>query len=124
MQFLLFSFGKTRRNLFLTLAVVKKENEILKRNNSLQKRSIRLQKQDKVERFGGSIRWEALDWLVLVNDNQVRRIVKDYVNYYNKLRPHQGLNRYVPAGYVSQKHGKVRSKPVLSGLHHHYYRAA
>ena len=47
-QLLLFSFGKTRKDLFLTIAVVKKENEILKRNISLQKRRIRLKKQDRV----------------------------------------------------------------------------
>jgi putative transposase len=48
MQLLLFSFSKTRKDLFLTIAVVKKENEILKRNISFQKRRIRLQKQDRV----------------------------------------------------------------------------
>ena len=48
MQLMLFSFGKTRKDLFLTIAVVEKENEILKRNISLQKRRIRLQKQDRV----------------------------------------------------------------------------
>ncbi len=76
------------------------------------------------ERCVGSIRREALDWFALVNENQVRRIVKDYVRYYNELRPHQGLDQGVPTGYVSLKRGKVKSKPVLSGLHHHYYRAA
>ena len=76
------------------------------------------------ERSVGSVRRKAPDWFVLVNENQVRRIVKDFVRYYNELHPLQGLNQAVPDGYVSQKHGKVRSKPVLAGLHHHYYQAA
>ena len=48
MQLLLFSFSKSRKDLFLTIAVVKKENEILKRNISLQKKRIRLHKQDRI----------------------------------------------------------------------------
>ena len=76
------------------------------------------------ERFIGSIRRDALDWFVLFSERQTKRIVSLYIHFYNELRPHQGLDQGVPGGYESQKHGKVRSKPVLSGLHHHYYRAA
>ncbi|MBW8036749.1 MAG: transposase [Planctomycetes bacterium] len=76
------------------------------------------------ERFIGSIRREALDWFVLFSERQIKRIVSLYIHFYNELRPHQGLDQGVPCGYESQKLGKVRSKPVLSGLHHHYYRVA
>ena len=76
------------------------------------------------QRFISSIRREALDWFVPFSERQVKRIVSSYIHFYNELRPHQGLNQGVPGGYESQKHGNVRSKPVLSGLHHHYYRVA
>ncbi len=76
------------------------------------------------ERFIGSIRREALDWFVLLSERQIRGIVSLYIQFYNGFRPHQGLDQAVPGGHESQKHGKVRSKPVLSGLHHHYYRVA
>ncbi len=80
------------------------------------------------ERFIGSIlfpaRREALDCFVLFGERQIRRIVSLYIHFYNELRPHQGLDQGVPDGYESQEHGKVRSEPVLSGLHHHYYRVA
>ncbi len=76
------------------------------------------------ERFIGSIRREALDWFVLFSERQSKRIISSNIHFYNELTTNQGLDQGVPDGYESQKHGKVRSKPVLSGLHHHYYRVA
>jgi transposase InsO family protein len=75
------------------------------------------------ERFIGSIRREALDWYVLFTERQVEKIIKEYIFYYNNYRMHQGIET-VPGGYTPQTKGKVASIPVLSGLHHHYYRKA
>ena len=76
------------------------------------------------ERFIGSIRREAFDWFVLFNEKQIRNILKEYVNYYNSLRPHQGIDQNIPAGYEPNTNGDIVSKPVLSGLINHYYRKA
>ncbi len=76
------------------------------------------------ERFVGSIRREALDWFLLFNEKQVYRIIKDYVEYYNTQRPHQGIGQSIPNGYIPQTKGKIRASPVLGGVHHHYYREA
>jgi len=76
------------------------------------------------ERFVRSIRSECLDWFLLVSDSQVSRLVRRYVDYYNSLRPHQGIGQNVPEGYTPQTSGPIRASPILGGLHHHYHRSA
>ena len=73
------------------------------------------------ERFVGSVRREALNWFIIFTDNQLRKILKKYIKYYNDLRHHQGIDD-IPTGYVPQNKGEIISLPVLSGLHHHYFR--
>lgn len=46
-----------------------------------------------VERLNETIRREVLDHFLLFSEKQVRNIIKEYVNYYNYLRPHQGIDR-------------------------------
>ena len=43
------------------------------------------------ERVIGSIRREALAHLLLFSEKQVRRIVEEYIDYYNHLHPHHML---------------------------------
>jgi putative transposase len=76
------------------------------------------------ERFIGSIRREALNHYVILNKYQLKRIVEEYVQYYNSLRPHQGLDQNIPEGYRQQEGGEISKIPILAGLHHHYYRIA
>jgi transposase InsO family protein len=76
------------------------------------------------ERFVGSIRREALDSFIIANYGQLCSIVKEYVEYYNTVRPHQGIEQDVPCGFVPQASGTIVNKPFLSGLWHHYYREA
>ena len=77
------------------------------------------------ERFVRSIRQECLDHFVIFTYNQLRRLVKAYVDYYNNYRPHQGL-KGIPNGppKPSQGNGAIKQKPLLFGLHNHYYREA
>jgi putative transposase len=77
------------------------------------------------ERFIGSARRECLDWFILVSYNQLDRILSEYINYYNTMRPHQGIMQNIPEGYTPQVgQGRICKKPILSGLWHHYYREA
>ena len=76
-----------------------------------------------VERLNGSIRREALDHFLLFSEKQIRKIVRDYVTYYNEKRPHQSLGR-IPAGEAVSATGKILKESVLGGLHHHYYRSS
>ena len=73
------------------------------------------------ERFIGSIRREALDWFIIFTEKQLSKILKEFIYYYNRRRHHQGIDN-IPAGYIPQKNGKIFSKSILFGLHHHYYR--
>ncbi len=78
------------------------------------------------ERFLGSLRRECLDHLLILGEGQLRRVVREYVRYFNQLRPHQGIGQRLPApaGPVSATRGNVWAIPILGGLHHHYRRVA
>ncbi len=73
------------------------------------------------ERFIRSIRQECLDWFIIFSEKKLRNIIKKYMEYYNKYRPHQGINS-MPEDKLPDKYGKIRKMPILFGLHHHYYR--
>jgi putative transposase len=76
------------------------------------------------ERFVDSVRREALDHFLIINMNQLKVILTEYIEYYNTMRPHQGLAQHVPQNYSPHKEGEIHKQPVLSGLHHHYFRRA
>ena len=77
------------------------------------------------ERFVRSIRQECLDHFIVFTYGQLHRIVKSYVDYYNNFRPHQGL-KGIPSGPPGQgpETGDIKKKPLVFGLHNHYYREA
>ncbi len=76
------------------------------------------------ERFVGSIRREALDYFLLINEKQIMNVLVEYIEYYNSKRPHQGIAQLVPMGYKPQIYGRVLKLPILGGLFNHYFRCA
>ncbi len=81
------------------------------------------------ERFLGSVRRECLDHVLVLGEGYLRRILREYADFFNGARPHQGLQQRIPdgtAGPVGRPAtgGPIRVVPVLGGLHHTYYRAA
>jgi hypothetical protein len=76
------------------------------------------------ERFVGSIRRELLDNFIIFSYNQLFRLCKEYITYYNTMRPHQGINQQTPEGYAPETKGKIVKVPVLGGLWNHYTRVA
>jgi putative transposase len=75
------------------------------------------------ERFIGSLHRECLDHILILSEKQLRRLVNDYVQYFNEDRPHQGIDQRVPAGLEpSPGEGEIVVRPVLGGLHHAYRR--
>ena len=76
------------------------------------------------ERWIGSVRREALDYFLIFSEKQLKKILWNYISYYNQNRSHQGIEQQSPLGYEPMKAGKVKSKPVLGGLWNHYYREA
>ena len=49
-----------------------------------------------VERLIGSIRREGLDHALMLNDAHLRRLLRSYVAYYDRSRPHQALESNSP----------------------------
>ncbi|MFH1842491.1 MAG: integrase, partial [bacterium] len=79
-----------------------------------------------MERVIGSIRRECLDHLVIFNERHLRRVLREYVDYYHRSRTHLGLAKDCPEQreVESPGIGHVHSEPVLNRLHHRYFRRA
>jgi putative transposase len=81
------------------------------------------------ERFIGSVRRECLDHVFILSERHLQRLMREYVDYFNHIRPHQGIGR-IPDPLnadqidVSRSDQPVIAVPVLGGLHHDYRRAA
>lgn len=78
------------------------------------------------ERLMGTLRRECFDHIFILGEAHLRRILKEYVKYYNQKRPHQGIEQRLPEPGSHEAHssGKVLAFPVLGGLRHSYERAA
>jgi len=70
---------------------------------------------------------ERLDHLLVLGARQRSRVLREYVAYCNRARPHQGLGQALPEPPPEKTErcaGPLRAVPVLGGLHHTYQRAA
>jgi transposase InsO family protein len=81
------------------------------------------------ERLLGSVRRECLDHVLIMSEEHLRRVLTEYVSYFNRSRPHQGINQHVPepgnpAASSTNATGNVVAFPVLGGLHHAYRKVA
>ncbi len=80
------------------------------------------------ERWVGSIRRELLDHVIVINERHLRRLVRDYVRYFNEDRTHMALGKQTPAKRAAALQVPVSAKvialPRLGGLHHRYEIAA
>jgi transposase InsO family protein len=83
------------------------------------------------ERLVGTIRRECLDFLIPLNEQHVRRILKEWVAHYNQGRPHSSLGPGIPdsrSGYSAAEPSghqipidhQVVARAILGGLHHEY----
>jgi hypothetical protein len=66
--------------------------------------------------------------VVILNERQLRRVLKEYIEiYFNRARPHQGLRQRIPAPKspsVPKMCEKLVPIPILGELHHDYQCAA
>lgn len=79
------------------------------------------------ERFLGSLRGEYLDHILILSEDHLRKVIVEYVRYFNESRPHQGIGQQVPEPMRSPGggvNGEVVAIPILGGLHHEYRKAA
>jgi putative transposase len=75
------------------------------------------------ERFVGSVRRELLDHVVVLGEDHLRRLLSEYINYYNAERVHTATGD-APEGRKSETRpesgAKVVALPRVGGLHHRY----
>jgi putative transposase len=64
------------------------------------------------ERLIGSIRRECLDHLIVINERQLRRILREYFAYYNEVRPHQWLEMNTPVAREVEPPAKGKIIPL------------
>ena len=79
------------------------------------------------ERVIGTLRRECLDHVIVLNEQHLLRVLHEYVDHYNGMRPHRSLALDSPQGRPPQpvpESARVVSRPVLGGLHHEYEWAA
>jgi putative transposase len=81
------------------------------------------------ERFMRSVRQECLDHLLILHERQLQRVLNGYVAYFNRARPHQGIQQQIPeqrrlVPSSQDARDKVIAFPVMGGLHHDYHWAA
>jgi hypothetical protein len=75
-------------------------------------------------RSGWVLRTDSLDHLIAINESQLRRVIRSYIDYYHADRTHLGLKKDAPEGrpIESREMGEVVSIPRVGGLHHRYSR--
>ena len=75
------------------------------------------------ERFVGTVRRELLDHAIVLSEDHLRRLLREYVEYYNAERVHTSTQD-APEGRAVQeqpsRQAKVIGLPRVGGLHHRY----
>ena len=71
------------------------------------------------------MREECLDKLLIINQAHLRRVMREYVKFFNTARPHQGIAQQIPIPQTRPPNGgPVRCRWVLGGIIKNYYRDA
>ena len=79
------------------------------------------------ERWVGTVRREFLDRTLIWNHRQLEQLLREYVEHYNRHRPHRSLGRRAPGdhGVVEYRPGQpIRRHPTCDGLINEYRQAA
>lgn len=74
------------------------------------------------EGWVGTIKRECLAHFIVFGERHFKYLVREYVKYYNTVRPHSGLGNK-PIDYTLRKTmGKIKCSSRLGGVLRHYYR--
>jgi putative transposase len=80
------------------------------------------------ERWVGSCRRDLLDHVIVLNERHLKRLMSEYVRYYQEDRTHLGLVKDTPVGRPLEIQPgierTIQSSPRIGGLHHRYNLAA
>jgi putative transposase len=79
-----------------------------------------------VERLIGTLRRECLDHVAVLNETHLRRLLRDYLAYYHRVRTHLSLEKDSPEPRLTERldQGRIVETPMVGGLHHRYTRQA
>ncbi len=106
---------------------------LLRRELSLLRRSVkkpRLRMWDRMILAAQAMRlprskWSSfLDWLIILGPGHLERVLGEYVDHYNRARPHRGLQLQPPNGAAGRPSpvGGINRRVRLGGLIHEYSR--
>ena len=76
------------------------------------------------ERWVRTVREECLDHLLVYSRRHLETVLAEYVDHYNRARPHRGLQPTPSPCHETLNRGEVRRHDVLGGIIHEYDRAA
>ncbi len=77
------------------------------------------------ERWIRSIREECLARIIVLGEGHLRRVLQEYGDYYNRARPHQGLEQRCPVPLERvPRAGPIERRDILGGVVHDYQRHA
>lgn len=75
------------------------------------------------ERWVRTVRSECLDKLLILNEAHLRRVLNEFLTYYNQRRPHQGLDQQSPIERQEPlTEGLIQKRKVLGGIINDYFR--
>jgi putative transposase len=78
-----------------------------------------------MERWVRTVREECLDHILIINENHLRRVLIEFLDYYNARRPHQGLHQQSPIPRpASATTGNINRRKILGGIINDYSRAS
>jgi len=109
------------------------QGEVLETARSLGVRPIRIAirspwQNGVAERFVESCRRDLFDHVIVLNERHMKRLMREYIDYYHDDRTHLGLGKETPGGRTTTMstpvNARVVSVPRLGGLHHRYDLAA
>jgi len=79
------------------------------------------------ERWIGNVRREALDHVIPLNEQHLRRLGREYLAYYHNDRTHIGLEKTPPTERPIEPRPNatsgIQALPRIGGLHHRYTRS-
>lgn len=80
------------------------------------------------ERFVRTARAEVVDFVLVVGQRHLLRVLQAYEHHYNSHRPHRGIDLAAPdtlgASPIPVQIDQIRGRTLLGGLIHEYYGAA
>jgi len=80
--------------------------------------------QAHIKRLIGTLRRECLDHMLIWNESHLRRVLFEFIRWYNQGRVHQGIHGIPdPDPELTElfpKDGRLMAILILNGLHHDY----